>query len=316
MMRAASSGSVRGSGKPPRRAYKGPSAGSSHRVAGHRVAGTGRSLNAFWNIDAQRITAVSPAEPTPRSSPALHPEFGYLWPTPQFRRIMRVALWASVLGATFGAVGVFAFGSRQEPEKATVEKARVEPVLAINQIDVAAAEPARAPLSTIDTTSSIVGTTSPPQAEAAKPCAEQAWPYLDKKCFTSTSRKRRHVRVIVQNAPAPVEAAPAPVANAAADRAKAAPSAEPPKVRKTAQKSPQSPRKRSQERERDREEADAQNAYATRTPSRSRREYSYEPRREYSYEPREEYSYRLRPDFPPGPPPPIEHPREWGGWSW
>jgi hypothetical protein len=246
------------------------------------------------------ITAVSPAEPTPRSSPALHPEFGYLWPTPQFRRIMRVALWASVLGATFGAVGVFAFSSRQEPEKA-----RVESALAINQIDVAAAESARASLSTVDPTSSAVGTTSPPQAEGAKPCAEQAWPSLDKKCFTSTSRKRRHVRVIVQNTPAPVETAPAPVAEAAADTAKAASSAEPPKVRKTTQKSP---RKRSRERERDREEeAEAQSAYATHTPSRSRREYSYEPR--------PEYSYRLRPDFPPGPPP-IERRREWGGWSW
>jgi len=114
-----------------------------------------------------------------------HPEFGFLAPSPQLRRLMRIALVAGVVGATLGGAAVLAVGRQSDVAE---PGARVEPTLTVAQTS----QDEIAPGSEFTLASNPV----PEPAAAAKPCNEQTWPYLDRKCLTGITTRWRHVRVL------------------------------------------------------------------------------------------------------------------------
>jgi hypothetical protein len=70
-----------------------------------------------------------------------HPEFGYLAPAPQFRRVLRIAAIAAVLGVVFGAASVSTLMARRDHAAAAAAvAAAAEPALLV-QVDDLAPQP-------------------------------------------------------------------------------------------------------------------------------------------------------------------------------
>jgi hypothetical protein len=109
-----------------------------------------------------------------QASTYIHPEFGYLCPTPSARRVLRVALIAAASGLAFGAIGAFLLLPPQTMEIRGV--AETVGNSSGNEVRTAVAEQA-----------------PPAAAVASPPCSEQTWPYLGGKCL-SPKHKTRHVR--------------------------------------------------------------------------------------------------------------------------
>jgi hypothetical protein len=190
--------------------------------------------------------------------PQFHSEFGYLCPTPQLRRMFRVAFLCSAIGGIVGAITVWVVMSAGDPDHSraatlTDTTAAVATTGQGHRLDVAAT-PAKDDAVT---------------DKAATDCQEQAWPYRSVKCGAQsdeagttgktdpTDTTRRAVRVLrpdqlKQSAPAIVLAAPTSK-EAAQDTAQAAASAKEKKESKAkAHKRP----KRQHQRARSRDEPD------------------------------------------------------------
>jgi hypothetical protein len=222
-----------------------------------------------------------------------HPEFGYLVPSPQLRRVMLVALVAALGGALFGGAGVLALNARQDRAVAVDV-----PAVATAQIADAAMQPGAgfAPVADI----------VEPVAASAKPCAEQTWPYLDRKCVTGITSRFRHVRMLPPEMRSRAE--PVKSADAANERATPPePEATPTKKRKSASR---------RTRSRDNDELDGGNDYAsTRDWREARRDRAdgEDIRRQSRREARQDR--RERDDFPRRErPDPTERHLDGGNW--
>jgi hypothetical protein len=242
--------------------------------------------------------------PTPHE---LHPEFGYLCPSRQVRKTVRVAFAAAVFGITVGAAGAFVLTPRHDPDLERPQTASTagqstfgqENASARGHADAPAAETtgaaSRAPSAPRTTVAADAGTPdqpAPPSTRAttgkAEPstapggrrCQDQAWPLLDSKCMSGAGRKSRHVRVIPLNDPA--QAAPAaPAAPGAPAAPSATATAVPPSETSVAVATPPEPvvtrkkrekaaQNRQRRRNRDLEDYDPRGAYGT----------AYDPRAE------------------------------------
>jgi hypothetical protein len=165
-----------------------------------------------------------------RSSRQFHPEFGYICPSPQARRMLRLAILCGVCGAIAGAAGVFVGISNwhgKQTERAAAAAAAV-PVVASTEdadskiaTDGTATTGAKFATGTHGTTDANLATvgrataaTKPlaPSSSAGKPCSEQPWPYLESKCLSRAAGQRdsaKKVRVLRPDEPA--KSAPAVV---------------------------------------------------------------------------------------------------------
>lgn len=210
---------------------------------------------------------MSSSEVSPPSPPEFHPEFGYIWPAAQTRRLVRVGLMSTAFGVLFGVIAVLAMSPRPDPDLA-----RAATALSVVAVDepttVRAATSATAALAApVETAPSPIAAALPtqPPAAAAKSCKEQTWPYLEGKCLNSTARKRQPLRVLKPEAPA--QSAPAQVVPASTPEITAAAKIEePPKAAKKREKTAKTRRQRERSRElADRERGpygDPRSAYA------------------------------------------------------
>ena len=204
---------------------------------------------------------MPPVSPTP--PPEFHPEFGYIWPAAHVRRLVRIGLLSTAFGALFGGITVLAMTPR-----ANLDVAPAATALSAVAID----EPATVGAVTSAVPVAAVGTPVPtlaarqPTGATARSCKEQTWPYLEGKCLSSsTTRKRQPARVLKPEAPA--QSAPAlVVSDSAPEITAAAKTEEPLKAANKREK-----KAKARQRERDREAADRQrgryadprNAYAS-----------------------------------------------------
>jgi hypothetical protein len=135
-----------------------------------------------------------------------HPEFGFLVPSPELRRVIRITVVAALIGAVFGGAGVFALTARPQDRG----PAPAEPTFAIAQtVEVRPAGGGEA-RPTAGSEFAVASNRSPQPSVAAKPCNEQTWPYLDRKCLTGVVTRWRHVHVLPPDAgakAAPVKSA-------------------------------------------------------------------------------------------------------------
>ena len=190
-----------------------------------------------------------------------HPEFGYLCPGPQLRRMVRVALISTALGATVGAAGVLALMPRGEPSLM-----RAETALAAVAADESVAAPA--------VTAGGEEIVQPPSAVGAKPCTAQTWPYLDSNCLSGFERKWQDLRVLRPEEPAqsaPAQVMPVTTPEMGATKSMADPKVPSKKKEKTAER-------RRNKRSKPFAEPDARSAYAT--PYERRYE---QPRRDWGW---------------------------------
>jgi hypothetical protein len=138
-----------------------------------------------------------------------HSEFGYMCPTPRFRRVVRVTFVAGVAGAIAGAVGVIALAQR-----ADVERMRTEIASTVS--------------STVSSTVGMAVTNASPAIAPPAPrtalCSAQSWPFIDKTCLLGTERTIRTLpetfaaippRAVSPRAVPPQAAAPSAFAPAA-----------------------------------------------------------------------------------------------------
>jgi hypothetical protein len=184
-----------------------------------------------------------------------HPEFGFLAPSPQVRRVIRTAAIAALIGAVFGGAGVFALGARSERAGGPAE-----PGLAVAQT----AED----ISTVGGPLVLASHNASEPVVSAKPCKEQTWPYLDRKCLTGIVTRWRHVRVLPPDARAEAGPINAPELNSEGVKP-SEPSATPSKKRKSAKR-----------RSRNRDEGDTGNDFASsREPRQDRGDRSYRSER-------------------------------------
>ena len=148
-----------------------------------------------WRETRSRKSRVCPM-PLPTG---IHPEFGYLAPTPQFRRGLRIAAIAGVAGALFGAASVLALATWHDRASAPAEptelarsgSAAAEPG-ELAQVGSVAAEP---PGSVLPITTADIA------RPAAKPCSEQISFDRERKCRSGNSRRWRHIRVVPADSP-------------------------------------------------------------------------------------------------------------------
>jgi hypothetical protein len=158
------------------------------------------------------------SQPTP-TAPKFHPEMGYLCPSPQSRRLLRVGLIAGACGLALGAaIAATALSPVQRPGAARAEAATTVGQTAADR--TAAVAPA-----------------------AQRACSEQTWPYIDRTCLNDASPKPPPARVLAPaSTAAPVEgvriatqsATPASAEVKPADEPQP-PAASPPAREKTAQ---------------------------------------------------------------------------------
>src|SRR5436190_20818868 len=100
-----------------------------------------------------------------------HSEFGYMCPTPRFRRILRVSFVAGLAGALAGAVGVIALAQR-----ADVGRMRTDFASTVS--------------STVGMAVTNAATANVPTPGIAS-CTAQSWPFVDKTCLLGTERNIR-----------------------------------------------------------------------------------------------------------------------------
>jgi hypothetical protein len=197
----------------------------------------------------------------------IHPEFGYLAPTPQFRRGLRIAAIAGVVGALFGAASVLALATRHDRASAPAEPTELARV---SSMAAEAAELAQVGSVAVEPPGSVLPITTADIARpAAKPCSEQISFDRERKCRFGNSRRWRHIRVVPADSP-PAAVEPATTAGLGNETvAPREPAASPPpepassatSLRKTASK-----RTRSRSRENDR--FDPGTTYAASTATR------------------------------------------------
>jgi hypothetical protein len=112
-----------------------------------------------------------------------HPEFGYVCPTPRFRRMFGVGFVACAVGMLVGAVGIIALAQR--PEMARI---RGEVATTVGLSESRAAAPAPAPVSAPAwPRAAVINVPAPAAGDGA--CAVQNWPYRDDTCLLGTQRK-------------------------------------------------------------------------------------------------------------------------------
>jgi hypothetical protein len=135
-----------------------------------------------------------------------HSEFGYMCPTPRFRRVVRVTFVAGVAGAIAGAVGVIALAQR-----ADVERMRTEIASTVS--------------STVSSTVGMAVTNASPAIAPPAPrtalCSAQSWPFIDKTCLLGTERT---VRTLPETFAAVAPGEGAQPSNAHAEASSATPS--------------------------------------------------------------------------------------------
>jgi hypothetical protein len=102
------------------------------------------------------------------SPPQIHPEFGYFCPTPLTRRLVRVGLLAALGGLMLGAVGVVAL--THSPPPTTVAQGTSESIK-----------------NDSDPTVRTAAAETPAPAGTATPCAQQAWPFVDRPCMRGSA---------------------------------------------------------------------------------------------------------------------------------
>jgi hypothetical protein len=179
--------------------------------------------------------------------PDYHPEFGYLSPGPQRRRILRTAAIAAAFGAAAGALTLLAVMPRGAAEPAAVKNA------AAAAAAVTGGTAAVARLAPAAATQGLA--TARPDA-AGKPCADETWPYRAADCGAATQAKSADLRVLRPEEPAqsaPAQVLPEPAASAIAADAKAVETkAPPPKKARRHVRRPRAPA-----------EPDARSAYAS-----------------------------------------------------
>ena len=101
-----------------------------------------------------------------------HSEFGYMCPTPRFRRILRVSFVAGLAGALAGAVGVIALAQR-----ADVGRMRTDIASTVS--------------STVGMAVTNAAIANLPSTPAIASCTAQNWPFVDKQCLLGTERNIR-----------------------------------------------------------------------------------------------------------------------------
>ena len=138
-----------------------------------------------------------------------HPEFGYVCPTPRFRRAVSVSFVAGSLGLLVGAVGVIAFAQRPE-----VVRMRTEIATTVGS-SVGMSDPI-----TSAAAAAAIGKRSP--SVDRSPCATQSWPYLDSKCLLGTARDARELPDSFAAVPAEFAAPPNAGADAASTKSQSA----------------------------------------------------------------------------------------------
>jgi hypothetical protein len=202
------------------------------------------------------------------SSPEFHPEFGYFCPTPQFRRIIRVACRATGFGVALGALAVLALMPRHDPDQprttAATTAAPIEDAAATVGARVPATIlreppppiPAPAPATPAAQANPPPAAAAPAAANAGKACKEATWPYFDSNCLWGPPAQRP---ARAQAPDPPVEAAPPPPAAETGNAAKAAAAA---KKKRDAAAAQSRARKRDKAREA-REEPEPRNAFAS-----------------------------------------------------
>lgn len=144
----------------------------------------------------------------PEAPPEFHPEFGYFWPAPQFRRVLRVALISTACGAAVGALAVFAGLSARGGGDRTSAAGAPASLATVGRAD-SSAEHAPAH-------SAEVAPAATRENEASGGCRGQTWPYLAGDCLAKSESLKpmgKDVRVLrpdqpAQSAPAMVIAAP------------------------------------------------------------------------------------------------------------
>jgi hypothetical protein len=188
--------------------------------------------------------------PAPRvthpAAPEFHPEFGYLCPTPQFRRVLRVAAISAGVGACAAALAFFAFTPRAESDIAPLQNA-------LTATEAPEASMASAPAAW------GVGLAQPAWGIASKPCMQQAWPYIAKNCLSGAAEEGTSAPLRVLRPEQPAQSAPAQVMPAKTPEITAATPAE---TKAPAKKKPRTAR-RNRNRSRSPVEFDARDAYAT-----------------------------------------------------
>jgi len=183
----------------------------------------------------------------------VHPEFGYLCPTPRLRRELRVAIVSILLGTVIGA-GLVAFGrdhntdvvftmthvgtSSDEPMSASVADAMAVGVeIGANRTDLTAVEanttdgkrtdPRKTETLKTETSKTDASKTGTSKADASKTaCEDSTWTYLDGSCIpgkprrvkvrAATDRPAIAAAPLGRSAAAPLDAAAPPPAAAAA----------------------------------------------------------------------------------------------------
>jgi hypothetical protein len=138
-----------------------------------------------------------------------HPEFGYVCPTPRFRRAVSVSFVAGSLGLLVGAVGVIAFAQRPE-----VVRMRTEIATTVGS-SVGMSDPI-----TSAAAAAAIGKRLP--SVDRSPCATQSWPYLDSKCLLGTARDVRELPDSFAAVPAEFAAPPNAATDAGSARSQSA----------------------------------------------------------------------------------------------
>jgi hypothetical protein len=110
-----------------------------------------------------------------------HSEFGYMCPTPRFRRAFRVSVIAGVFGALAGSVAVIAFAQRADVERMRTDIASTVGSGVSSTVGMAITAAATAAAPTVAPTNVL-------PAPGSASCAAQSWPYLDNKCLLGTER--------------------------------------------------------------------------------------------------------------------------------
>jgi hypothetical protein len=115
----------------------------------------------------------------------IHPEFGYLGPSPQFLHAAKFALTALAVGAALGAASVLALGARlNAPAEPPLEITQTEGVSAAQEPGLAVAPDAPVPVQ------AEPAETAKPAAEPAKPAGAAAEAVKKHKSARKRSRNR------------------------------------------------------------------------------------------------------------------------------
>jgi hypothetical protein len=157
------------------------------------------------------------------NQPQFHSEFGYFCPTPQLRRVVRVACLGSAIGGVVGAIAVWVVMSAGDTDHSRTAT--------FMDATAAVATTGQAHRPDAPATTAIANDAAAVTDKAAADCQAQAWPYRTAKCGTQSNTARevdKPIRVlrpdqlkqsgtaIVLTAPTAKEAAKAAVKAASA----------------------------------------------------------------------------------------------------